>query len=123
MSLDEKIPIVIWPRRSGHYKYVIMSYEDHAFLRFGGFSHTDVFMNWILRHQEFGEKIECHGGGWAEINLEEKRVRIYGESLGLGKGDYWKLEEILSKTDFSYKLEDRPLSYILSSLFRRSPHT
>jgi len=101
----EGIPLVIWPRFSGEYKFVQLEVDSMPFLRFEsdrarvhasilryffrevGISPSFIAGLWGISCPSLeGERYKVFGMGRADIDLIEQRACFYGTSRDYGIG-------------------------------------
>ena len=103
MSLDEKIPRIIFPEKSGRYKVVQLDLDGQSLLRFSEenwethaiilmklFRELDIKYNKIISRSDCdvpalqGDKYEVYGMGNSMVSVEEKVASFYGSSFDYG---------------------------------------
>lgn len=66
--------------------------------------HADVYEAFCRKtNGPLGMDCQCRGGGRINHNASEKKILVYGYSMGYGKADHSKVVELLKKTYTNYE--------------------
>ena len=83
----------------GVFKYVLIKCNDEFIVR--GFKwaeyHADIYEKVEVDMHKKGVSCSCVGGGRIDHDSDNKRIIVYGYSVGFGRADHSKTVQILLK--------------------------
>nr|CAD7256671.1 unnamed protein product [Timema shepardi]CAD7403348.1 unnamed protein product [Timema poppensis]CAD7569464.1 unnamed protein product [Timema californicum] len=98
----------------GTFKYVLInvfdksSGEEHPKMIVRGFKwaeyHADIYDNTAAKLQKLGLDTECLGGGRIIHDSENKRIKVFGYSIGFGRADHELTVGVLKKNYPDYEI-------------------
>ena len=67
--------------------------------------HADIYDDTEEKAREEGIDCQCLGGGRIRHESRDKRIKVYGYSMGFGRADHTKAVELLKKAYPGYQIE------------------
>ena len=91
----------------GVFKYVLIKCNDEDFI-VRGFKwaeyHADIFEKVEVDLHKKGIKCQCVGGGRIDHDSDNKRIIVYGYSVGFGRADHAETVQVLLKAYPDYDI-------------------